>query len=36
MPIETSIVGINPTIMPLAEKMFTLSGIKVIVGRRFL
>ena len=36
MPVDASVVGINPAIMPLAEKTFTLSGIKVIVGRRFL
>ena len=36
MPIDTSVVGINPAVVPLAEKAFTLGGIKVIVGRRFL
>ena len=36
MPIDTSVVGINPAVMPLAEKTFTFGGIKVIVGRRFL
>lgn len=36
MPVETSVIGINPAVMPLAEKMFTLSGIKEIVGSRFL
>ena len=36
MPKDTSVVGINPAVMPLAEKAFTLGGIKVIVGHRFL
>ena len=34
MPIDTSVVGINPAVMPLAEKTFTFGGIKVIVCRR--
>lgn len=36
MPIDTSVVRINTAIVPFAEKAFTFSGIKVIVGRRFL
>jgi len=36
MPVDTSVIGINPAVMPLAKKTFTLGGIKVIVGRRFL
>lgn len=36
MPIDTSIVRINKTDVSLAKKPFTLGGIKVIVGRRFL
>lgn len=26
MPIDTSVVGINPAVMPLAEKTFTFGG----------
>lgn len=33
MPIDTSVVGINTAVMPLAEKAFTLGGIKIIVSR---
>jgi hypothetical protein len=36
MPVDASVVWINPAIVPLAEKAFTLGSIKVIVGRRFL
>ena len=36
MPVDAPVIGINPAVMPLAEKAFTLGGIKVIVGRRFL
>lgn len=30
MPVDASVVGINPTVVPLTEKAFTLGGIKVI------
>ena len=36
MPVDASVVGINPAVVPFAEKAFTFCGIKVIVGRRFL
>ena len=36
MPVDASVVGINPAIMPLTEKTFTFGCIKVIVGSRFL
>ena len=36
MPVDASVVGINPAVVPFAEKAFTFGGIKVIVGRRFL
>ena len=36
MPIDAPVVGINPAVVPFAEKAFTFGGIKVIVGRRFL
>ena len=36
MPVDASVVRINPAVVPFAEKAFALSGIKVIVGRRFL
>ena len=36
MPINASVVRINPTVVPFAEKVFTLGGVKVIVGSRFL
>ena len=36
MPVDTSVVGINSTVMPFAEKVFTLGCIKEIVGSRFL
>ena len=36
MPVDAPVIGINPTVVPLAEKAFTLGGIKVIVGSRFL
>ena len=36
MPVDTSVVRINPAVVPFAEKAFTFGGIKVIVGRRFL
>ena len=36
MPVETSVVGINPTVVPFAKEAFTFGGIKVIAGRRFL
>ena len=36
MPVDAPVIGINPAVMPLAEKAFTLGGIKVIVGSRFL
>lgn len=36
MPVYASIIGINPTVVPLAKKAFTLGSIKVIVGCRFL
>ena len=36
MPVDASVVGINPAVVPLAEKAFTLGGIKVIVSSRFL
>ena len=28
MPVDASVVGINPAVVPLAEKAFTLGGIK--------
>ena len=28
MPVDTSVIGINPAVMPLAKKAFTLGGIK--------
>ena len=36
MPVDASVVGINTAVMPLAEKAFTLGGIKIIVSRHFL
>jgi hypothetical protein len=36
MPVDAPVVGINPAVVPFAEKAFTFGGIKVIVGRRFL
>ena len=36
MPVEAPVIGINPAVMPLAEKAFTFGSIKVIAGRRFL
>ncbi len=36
MPVDASVVRINPTVMPFAEKAFTFGGIKVIVSCRFL
>jgi len=33
MPVDTSVVRINPAVVPLTEKAFTLGSIKVIVGR---
>ena len=36
MPVDALVVGINPAVVPFAEKAFTFGGIKVIVGRRFL
>lgn len=36
MPVDASVVGINSTVMPFAEKVFTLGCIKEIVGSRFL
>ena len=35
MPVDASVVGINTAVMPLAEKAFTLGGIKIIVSRHF-
>ena len=36
MPVDAPVVGINPAVVPLAEKAFTFGCIKVIVGSRFL
>lgn len=36
MPVDASVVGINPAVVSLAEKVFTFGCIKVIVGSRFL
>ena len=36
MPVDASVVGINSTVMPFAEKAFTFGGIKVIAVRCFL
>ena len=33
MPVDTSVVRINPAVVPLTEKTFTLGSIKVIIGR---
>ena len=33
MPVDASVVRINPAVVPLAEKTFTLGSIKVIIGR---
>ena len=33
MPVDASVVWINTAVMPLAEKAFTLGGIKIIVSR---
>ena len=36
MPVDAPVIGINTAVMPLAEKAFTLGGIKIIVSRHFL
>ena len=28
MPVDASVIGINPAVVPLTEKAFTLGGIK--------
>ena len=36
MPVDAPVIGINPAVVPLAEKAFTLGGIKVIVSHHLL
>ena len=36
MPVDASVVWINPAVVPLTEKAFTFGSIKVIAVRRFL